>query len=451
MSRPLRVMSVFGTRPDTIKMAPVVQALQNHAQIECIVCVTAQHRQMLDDLLDLFEIRPHFDLDIMTPDQTLTDITTRVLIGMEGVLKSALPDVVLVHGDTTTSTAAALAAFYQQIPVGHVEAGLRTSDPWVPFPEEMNRRLTGTIASYHFSPTELAREHLLRENVPAESVIVTGNTVIDAFLATAKRRDLGKPPGWERLDTGRPIILVTAHRRENHAHMREMCEAMRDIVHLPAAPQILWPVHPSPRVRPVAYAVLGTEPAVMLDDPLDYAQMVAAVRECTFVLTDSGGIQEEAPVPRQARARHARGDRAARRRGGRHAGACRTRACADRFRCCSAALEPKQIRANVARGKSIRRRSSLRAHSGVAAGAAASRYLSSAVPNRTCRMKPSGAWSMAAAGATFAGSVIVGLALSLWLGGREHQQYILAGLFAGIAVGGYSAYRLVASALTNTR
>jgi UDP-N-acetylglucosamine 2-epimerase (non-hydrolysing) len=288
-------MSVFGTRPDTIKMAPVVHALQKHSQIESIVCVTAQHRQMLDDLLELFEIRPHFDLDIMTEDQTLTDITTRVLAGMEGVLKSSRPDVVLVHGDTTTSSAASLAAFYQQIPVGHVEAGLRTSDPWVPFPEEMNRRITGTIASYHFSPTQLAREHLLAENIPAENIIVTGNTVIDAFLATAQRPDLPKPPGWERLDPARPIIVVTAHRRENHPHMREMCEAMRDVVRLPQQPQILWPVHPSPRVRPVAYAVLGTETAVILDDPLNYAQMVAAVRDCTFVLTDSGGIQEEAP------------------------------------------------------------------------------------------------------------------------------------------------------------
>ncbi|HEV3152483.1 MAG TPA: UDP-N-acetylglucosamine 2-epimerase (non-hydrolyzing) [Candidatus Baltobacteraceae bacterium] len=295
MSQPLRVMSVFGTRPDTIKMAPVVHALQKHSQIESIVCVTAQHRQMLDDLLELFEIRPHFDLDIMTEDQTLTDITTRVLAGMEGVLKSSRPDVVLVHGDTTTSSAASLAAFYQQIPVGHVEAGLRTSDPWVPFPEEMNRRITGTIASYHFSPTQLAREHLLAENIPAENIIVTGNTVIDAFLATAQRPDLPKPPGWERLDPARPIIVVTAHRRENHPHMREMCEAMRDVVRLPQQPQILWPVHPSPRVRPVAYAVLGTETAVILDDPLNYAQMVAAVRDCTFVLTDSGGIQEEAP------------------------------------------------------------------------------------------------------------------------------------------------------------
>jgi len=295
MSQILKVMSVFGTRPDTIKMAPVVHALARHPQIQSIVCVTAQHREMLDDLLALFEIRPDFDLNIMTPDQTLTDITTRVLIGMEGVLKSAAPDVVLVHGDTTTSTAAALAAFYQQIPVGHVEAGLRTSDPWLPYPEEMNRRLTGTIAQYHFSPTVLARGHLLQEHVPNQNIIVTGNTVIDAFMETAQRTDLPKPPGWDRLDPKHPVVVVTAHRRENHPYMREMCEAMRDIVRLPEKPQILWPVHPSPRVRPVAYAVLGAEPGVVLDDPLDYAQMVAAVRDCTFVLTDSGGIQEEAP------------------------------------------------------------------------------------------------------------------------------------------------------------
>src|SRR5579871_1065749 len=176
----LKVMSVFGTRPDTIKMAPVVHALKSHPEIDDVVCVTAQHRQMLDDLLALFAISPDYDLDVMTEDQTLTDVTTRVLAGMEVVLEEAAPDVVLVHGDTTTSTAAALAAFYQKIPVGHVEAGLRTSDRWLPFPEEMNRRITGTIASYHFSPTPLAREHLLRENVASENVIVTGNTVIDA-------------------------------------------------------------------------------------------------------------------------------------------------------------------------------------------------------------------------------------------------------------------------------
>ncbi len=288
-------MTVFGTRPDTIKMAPVVHALGAHPQIDSIVCVTAQHRQMLDDLLALFKIEPRYDLDIMTRDQSITEITTRVLIGMEPVLKEARPDVVLVHGDTTTSTSAALAAFYQNIPVGHVEAGLRTNDRWLPFPEEMNRRLTGTIAAYNFSPTDLAKEHLLRENVAAEDIIVTGNTVIDAFLATAARADLPAPTRADEIDPARPLILVTAHRRENHPFMREMCEAMREIARHPSRPQLYWPVHPSPHVAPVAREVLGDVPGVLLVEPIDYAHMVEAVKRCTFVLTDSGGLQEEAP------------------------------------------------------------------------------------------------------------------------------------------------------------
>jgi UDP-N-acetylglucosamine 2-epimerase (non-hydrolysing) len=292
----LRVMTVFGTRPDTIKMAPVVHALRAEESIDDLVCVTAQHRQMLDDLLELFAIEPDYDLNIMTEDQTLTQITTRVLVGMEPVLAQARPDVVLVHGDTTTSSSAALAAFYQQIPVGHVEAGLRTNDRWLPYPEEMNRRLTGTITSYHFAPTVLAREHLLREYVDANDIIVTGNTVIDAFLQTAQRADLPQPPRLNELDPSRPIVLVTAHRRENHPYMREMCEAMREIAQLPMCPQIYWPVHPSPRVRPIAYEVLGEVPGVVLVDPIDYARMVVAVKASTFVLTDSGGLQEEAPT-----------------------------------------------------------------------------------------------------------------------------------------------------------
>jgi UDP-N-acetylglucosamine 2-epimerase (non-hydrolysing) len=292
----LKVMTVFGTRPDTIKMAPVVHALAKNPQIEPVVCVTAQHREMLDDLLELFRIVPDYDLDIMTRDQTLTQITTRVLEGMEPVLVQSRPDVVLVHGDTGTSTAAALAAFYQQIPVGHVEAGLRTNDRWLPFPEEMNRRLTGTIASYNFAPTPLSRDHLLSENVAAEDIIVTGNTVIDAFLLTAKRDDLPSPPRWDELDASRPIVLVTAHRRENHPYMREMCEALREIAELPERPQIYWPVHPSPHVAPVAHDVLDGVPGVVLVDPIDYARMTAAVRACAFVLTDSGGLQEEAPT-----------------------------------------------------------------------------------------------------------------------------------------------------------
>jgi UDP-N-acetylglucosamine 2-epimerase (non-hydrolysing) len=291
----LKVMSVFGTRPDTIKMAPVVGALRAHPGIEHIVCVTAQHRKMLDDLLELFSISPDYDLDVMTEDQTLTEITTRVLTGMEPVLKDGRPEVMLVHGDTTTSTAAALAAFYQQIPVGHVEAGLRTSNRWMPYPEEMNRRLTATIASYHFAPTMLAREHLVLEYVAERDIFVTGNTVIDAFLETAARNDLPVPPRWTELDSRRPIILVTAHRRENHGHMREICEALRAIAKLPERPQLYWPVHPSPRVAPVAHSMLDGMPGVVLVDPINYAEMVAAVRASTLILTDSGGLQEEAP------------------------------------------------------------------------------------------------------------------------------------------------------------
>ncbi len=231
----------------------------------------------------------------MTEDQTLTEITTRVLIRMESVLEEARPDVVLVHGDTTTSTAAALAAFYQRIPVGHVEAGLRTGNRWLPYPEEMNRRLTGALASYHFAPTQLARRHLLDESVPADDIIVTGNTVIDAFQQTARRDDLRGAPQWDALDPTRPVILVTAHRRENHAHMSQICEALRAIVGLPQRPQIYWAVHPSPRVAPIAREVLAGVPGVVLVEPIDYAQMVQAVKSCTLVLTDSGGLQEEAP------------------------------------------------------------------------------------------------------------------------------------------------------------
>jgi UDP-N-acetylglucosamine 2-epimerase (non-hydrolysing) len=295
MPSKLKIMSVFGTRPDTIKMAPVVAALHANPQIQHTVCVTAQHRKMLDDLLMLFSITPDYDLDVMSDDQTLTEVTSRVVTGMEPVLREAAPEVVLVHGDTTTSTAAALAAFYQQIPVGHVEAGLRTANRWLPYPEEMNRRLTGTIASYHFAPTELAREHLLQENVDAADIIVTGNTVIDAFLETAQRSDLAPPPRWNELDARRPTIVVTAHRRENQPHMREICEALREIARLPMQPQLYWPVHPSPRVAPVAHDVLDGIPGVVLVDPINYGEMVFAVRNSTFVLTDSGGLQEEAP------------------------------------------------------------------------------------------------------------------------------------------------------------
>ena len=296
MTKPLRIMTVFGTRPDTIKMAPVVAALAAaRPQIEPIVCVTAQHRGMLDELLALFHIQPDYDLDIMRPQQTLTEITTRVLQGMVSVLEKAKPDVVLVHGDTTTSTAAALAAFYAKIPVGHVEAGLRTDDPSEPYPEEMNRRLTGRIASYHFSPTVRSAANLRAENISENDIFITGNTVIDAFLETAQKTYSDEPAVWQGLDPRRPWIFVTAHRRENHEAMRGIAQALATIAALPEQPQILWPVHPSPMVAPIAHEVLDGVPGVKLVAPMEYADTVRSVERSRFVLTDSGGLQEEAP------------------------------------------------------------------------------------------------------------------------------------------------------------
>jgi UDP-N-acetylglucosamine 2-epimerase (non-hydrolysing) len=299
VSGPLRVLAVMGTRPDTIKMAPVVHALQAaRPGIEPIVCVTAQHREMLDDVLRLFEIRPDIDLDVMTKTQSLTDITTRVLSRMEPVLLEERPGVVLVHGDTTTSTAAALAAFYQKIPVGHVEAGLRTSSIAEPYPEEANRRITGVLTSLHFAPTARARANLIAERTGHARIFVTGNTVIDAFLATERRvRERGLiTPALAGLDPLRPIIFVTAHRRENHDQMGEIARAIVTIAGFPERPQIVWPVHPSPQVEPVVRQVVDDTPGVRLVAPLDYAATVAVVAASRFVLTDSGGLQEEAPT-----------------------------------------------------------------------------------------------------------------------------------------------------------
>jgi UDP-N-acetylglucosamine 2-epimerase (non-hydrolysing) len=295
---PLKIMAVMGTRPDTIKMAPVVAALRAAAPaIEPIVCVTAQHREMLDEVLRLFAIVPDIDLDLMTKTQTLTDVTSRVLIGMERVFAQHRPDVVLVHGDTSTSTATALAAFYAGVPVGHVEAGLRTATIREPFPEELNRRITGTIASYHFAPTLRSRANLLAERIDDAEVIVTGNTVIDAFLAATRLlADRPAPPALAGLDPARPLLFVTAHRRENHAAMPAIAAAIRTIAALPARPQMLWPVHPSPQVGPVIRAALAGVEGIRLVEPLDYAATVAAVGASRFVLTDSGGLQEEAPT-----------------------------------------------------------------------------------------------------------------------------------------------------------
>jgi UDP-N-acetylglucosamine 2-epimerase (non-hydrolysing) len=289
-------MVVFGTRPDTIKMAPVVRALREaRPAVQPVVCVSAQHRKMLDDLLALFAIVPDYDLDIMTPRQTLTQITTRVLERMEPVLREVKPDLVLVHGDTTTSTSAALASFYAQIPVGHVEAGLRTSTRWEPYPEEMNRRLTGAIASFHFAPTARSRSHLERENVDPAEIFVTGNTVIDAFLDVAQSTRASEPRELAELDPQRPLIFVTAHRRENHDRMRGIAQALGQIAGLESRPQILWPVHPSPQVEPVAHQVLDGVAGVRLVAPMAYDATVHAIARSAFVLTDSGGLQEEAP------------------------------------------------------------------------------------------------------------------------------------------------------------
>lgn len=295
---PLKVMVVVGTRPDTIKMAPVVAALKAAGPaIRPIVCVTAQHREMLDDVLRLFGIAPDVDLNIMTKTQSLTDVTTRVLIGMEPVLAQHKPDVVLVHGDTATSTASALAAFYAKIPVGHVEAGLRTATIDEPFPEELNRRLTGAMASYNFAPTSGAKANLLAERLDGRDVIVTGNTVIDAFLETT-RLLAGRPASaaLAGLDPARPLVFVTAHRRENHAAMAAIAGAVRAIAAFPERPQILWPLHPSPQVGAVIRPILAGIEGIRLTGPLDYAATVAAVKQARFVLTDSGGLQEEAPT-----------------------------------------------------------------------------------------------------------------------------------------------------------
>lgn len=295
---PLKIMVVMGTRPDTIKMAPVVAALKAAGPaIVPIVCVTAQHREMLDEVLRLFNIVPDVDLNIMTKTQSLTDITTRVLIGMEPVLAEHKPDVVLVHGDTTTSTASALAAFYAKIPVGHVEAGLRTGTIDEPFPEELNRRLTGVMAKYNFAPTSGAKANLLAERLDDHDVVVTGNTVIDAFLETTRLLETRPAPAaLAGLDPGRPLIFVTAHRRENHAAMPAIAGAVKAIAAFPQRPQILWPLHPSPQVGAVIRPLLTGIEGIRLTEPLDYASTVAAVKQSAFVLTDSGGLQEEAPT-----------------------------------------------------------------------------------------------------------------------------------------------------------
>jgi UDP-N-acetylglucosamine 2-epimerase (non-hydrolysing) len=289
---PLRVAVVFGTRPDAIKMAPVVHALAHDARFTCIPIATGQHREMLDEVLALFGIKPEHDLAVMTDEQTLTDVTTRVLERLGPVLADAKPDVVLVHGDTTTSTAAALAAYYKKIPVGHVEAGLRTDTIYEPFPEEMNRRLTGVIATHQFAPTPTSKQNLLREGKDPRSIVVTGNTVIDAFLWVHARTT---PDDVPRTDAPR-LIFVEAHRRENLGEPLEaICRALRSVVERHPDVSILWPVHPNPAVVEPARRILGSSERIQLVAPVSYRKLVGAIGRCTIVATDSGGLQEEAP------------------------------------------------------------------------------------------------------------------------------------------------------------
>ncbi|WP_206811410.1 non-hydrolyzing UDP-N-acetylglucosamine 2-epimerase [Paradesulfitobacterium ferrireducens] len=292
-------MVVFGTRPEAIKMAPVVQALKSKASIRCIVAVTAQHREMLDQVLHLFKITPDYDLDLMQPGQTLTSITTGALAGLGGVFARERPDLVLVHGDTTTTFVAALAAFYERIPVGHVEAGLRTHNKYSPYPEEMNRKLTGAVADFHFAPTATARANLLREGIVPESIHVTGNTVIDALLATVAPNYRFSDPNLEQIlasEKDRRMIMVTTHRRENLGEpMRQIYLALESILAEFPDTFIIFPVHKNPAVREVVQEVLGAHPRVHLIEPLDYQPFVNLMARSYLILTDSGGIQEEAP------------------------------------------------------------------------------------------------------------------------------------------------------------
>jgi len=294
----LKVMTVFGTRPEAIKMAPVVLELKKHAdQIKTIVAVTAQHRQMLDQVLRLFQIEPDYDLDIMAQGQTLYDITTKSLMGLRVVLEQEKPDIVLVHGDTTTTFAGALAAYYQQIPVGHVEAGLRTGNIYSPFPEEMNRKLTGAIAAMHFAPTDSSKHNLLAEHVDPAHIYVTGNTVIDALMNTVREDYVFEDPALHQVDfINHRVILVTTHRRENLGEpMRHIYKALRRIVDEFADVEIVFPVHRNPLVRKVVEEELAGLDRVHLIDPLDYEPFANLMGRSAIVLTDSGGIQEEAP------------------------------------------------------------------------------------------------------------------------------------------------------------
>lgn len=293
----IKVMTVFGTRPEAIKMAPLVKELESREEIESIVCITAQHRQMLDQVMDIFEITADFDLNIMQAGQTLSDITSRAMKGIEQVIKEAKPDIVLVHGDTTTTFAGALASFYCQTKVGHVEAGLRTYDKYSPFPEEMNRVLTTSLADFYFAPTKNNVDNLLRENVDNEKIYITGNTVIDAIKTTVRDDYEFRDECLKNLDyENNRVILVTAHRRENLGEpLENICNAVLETVEAFPDVHVVYPVHLNPLVQNTARGILGNHERIHLIDPLDVTELHNLMNKCYMVMTDSGGLQEEAP------------------------------------------------------------------------------------------------------------------------------------------------------------
>ena len=293
----IRVLMVFGTRPEAIKLCPVYHCLARHDSFDVKVCVTAQHRAMLDQVLEAFQVRPHYDLDVMAPRQTLAQTTARILAALEGVLDAETPDLVLVQGDTTTTMAAAMAAFYGQVRVGHVEAGLRTGDMWQPFPEEMNRVVTSRLASLHFAPTERAARNLREEGVAPERIHITGNTGIDAVLHVSAELAAGRLRGrdWGELDAGCKLVVVTAHRRESFGEgFERICDALERLACRPGL-QIVYPVHRNPNVLEPVTARLSRHPNVLLLEPLDYVSFVGLMSRAWLLLTDSGGIQEEGP------------------------------------------------------------------------------------------------------------------------------------------------------------
>lgn len=292
-----KVITIFGTRPEAIKMAPLVKELEKREEIESKVCVTAQHREMLDQVLEYFDIKPDYDLNIMKSKQTLTGITNRVLEGLEEVFREEKPDMILVHGDTTTTFGGALAAFYQQIKIGHVEAGLRTFDKYFPFPEEMNRKLTGSLADLHFAPTKVSKENLLREGINEDNIYITGNTVIDAMLHTVKEEYVFENEELNNIDfVNKKVIMITAHRRENWGEgIDNICSALNKIVEENEDVELVYLVHLNPIVKDVVFEKLGNNNRIHLLPPQDTKETHNLMNKCFMVMTDSGGLQEEAP------------------------------------------------------------------------------------------------------------------------------------------------------------